>query len=140
MQMPPRKKCRAIEENGWFREWKRNSAQVSRAGPGSGLLTKSRELLPRDAAFFDFVEKSLIADAELLGRAAAVPSYLPQRILDHRPLSLHRGRLRDVGEARRDWFSCRLGRRRFVVKLGFLVGLVGRDRRTAVRPHPRADP
>jgi hypothetical protein len=59
----------------------------------------SERLLPADPGFLDLIEQGLIAHTELLGGAAAIPVNLPQRVLDDRPLGLHRGGLGDIGEA-----------------------------------------
>src|SRR5262249_17470786 len=130
--MPPRKKCRAIEESGWFRgvETKFSSSVASRTAEAdySQRVVRLRtfgatprqgaELFSRDTTFFDFVEESLIADAELLGGTPPVPSYLAQRLFDHRPFGLHRGGFRDIGQTRRSRFSLRLGRHRRLVEVG----------------------
>src|SRR4051812_15021268 len=95
MQMPERKKSRCIKELG---------EAAGKASSMNGNIEDARNavtyLLTRDATLFDFVEQGLVADAELLGRAAAVPVHGVQRLFDQRTLGLDRRRLRDVGELR----------------------------------------
>src|SRR5262245_12432801 len=79
---------------------------VWRANTVLPLLTRSmraqvvaRLLLAADATLRDLVEERLVADAELLGRAASIPMHLTEGIFDDRPFGFERGRLRDVSES-----------------------------------------
>ena len=61
----------------------------------AALFARSRAA---DAALFDLVEQGLIADAEYLGRLAAIPVNLSQRLLDGSALGLDGRRLGHRGE------------------------------------------
>src|SRR5690242_11780886 len=102
MQVPARKFLGVIENLARFGRGKKGKRLQRVRTPkarGSELLT----LFPRDATLLDLVEQGLVADAELLGRPAAIPVHLPQRVLDDAALGLERRGLRHVGEPRARW-------------------------------------
>src|SRR4051794_30703434 len=95
MQMPERKKCRCIKELG---------EAAGNASSMNGNIEDARNgvtyLLTRDATLFDLVEQGFVADAQLLGGAAAVPVHRVEGFFDQRALGLDRRRFRHVGEPR----------------------------------------
>ena len=97
MQVPEGKKVSVVGENRGFSERTRAQRQEISATRGRKVLRVERQrlftaptilthqniesrfgwiLLSADAALFDFVEQGLVADAELLRSATAVPVHL----------------------------------------------------------------